>query len=125
MTIQLYCYYNNNDMFNLFKKDEIIPEILITYKWRCPDEIEVSIKSSEDGGYIAYINNLPGCITQAENGEELFEMIHDSIYTYLEVPRRYQPFMPTYFPPEDLRQQLNIKIPEKYLKDKFVLQRTQ
>ncbi len=111
-------------MFNFFQKNEIIPEILVAYKWRCPDKIEVSIQSSKDGGYVAHVNNLPGCMTQGENGEELFEMVNDSVYTYLEIPRHYQPYMPTFFPPEDVRKQLNMKIPDKYLNDKFVLQRT-
>lgn len=111
-------------MFDLFRKKEIIPQVLVAYKWRFPDKIEVSIKPSEDGGYIGVVNNLPGCITQAENGGELFEMVHDALYTYLEIPNHYQPYMPTFFPPEELRKQLNIKIPEKYLKDAFVLRRT-
>ena len=111
-------------MINPFRKEEIIPQALVAYKWRCPDKIEVSIKPSKDGGYIVYMNDLPGCITQAENGEELFEMVHDAIYTYLEIPSHYQPYMPAFFPPEELRKQLNIKIPEKYLKDTLVLQRT-
>ncbi|MBI4836805.1 MAG: type II toxin-antitoxin system HicB family antitoxin [Candidatus Portnoybacteria bacterium] len=111
-------------MFNPFKKDEVIPRSLVAYKWRCPDKIEVSIKPSKDGGYIVYVNDLPGCITQAENGEEIFEMVNDAIYTYLEIPRHYQPYMPIFIPPEELRKQLDIKIPEKYLKNPLVLQRT-
>lgn len=116
-------------MFNLFKKGEVIPQSLIAYKWRCPDKIEVSIKPSKgggykDGGYIVYVNDLPGCIAQAESGEEIFEMVNDAIYTYLEIPSHYQLYMPTFIPPEELRKQLNIKIPEKYLKTTLVLQRT-
>ena len=111
-------------MFNIFRKNEVIPQALVAYKWRFPDKIEVSIKSSKDGGYVAYVDNLPGCITQAEKGEELFEMVNDSVYTYLGIPQQYQPFMPTFFPLEEIRKQLNIKIPEKYLKDSLVLQRT-
>lgn len=110
-------------VFPFFRKNEIIQEVLVAYKWRFPDKIEVFIESSKDGGYVARVNNLPGCITQAEGGEELFEMVHDSVYTYLGIPRHYQPYMPTFFPPEELRKQFNIKIPEKYLKDKLVLQK--
>ncbi len=111
-------------MLNFFRKEEVIPQVLVAYKWRFPDKINVSIKSSKDGGYVAFVNDLPGCITQAENGEELFEMVHDALYTYLEIPSNYQPYMPTFFPPEELRKQLNIKVPEKYLNEALVLQRT-
>lgn len=111
-------------MFSLFRKKEIIPQVLIAYKWRFPEKLEVSISPSKDGGYIIYANNLPGCITQAETGRELFEMVHDAVYTYLEIPQEYQPYMPTFFPPEELREKLNIEIPEKYLRKEFILQRT-
>ena len=111
-------------MFNFLKKQQIIPQALTAYKWRFPEKIEVSVKSSKDGGYVIFINDLPGCITEAENGREVFEMVNDAIYTYLEIPEQYQPYMPTFFPPEEIRKQLNIEIPEKYLKNNFVLQRT-
>lgn len=111
-------------MFSFSWKKEIIPQVLIAYKWRFPEKIEVSVNSSKDGGYIVYVNNFPGCVTQVETGRELFEMVHDAVYTYLEIPQKYQPYMPTFFPPEELREKLNIKIPEKYLKEKMVLQRT-
>ncbi|MFA5086273.1 MAG: type II toxin-antitoxin system HicB family antitoxin [Candidatus Paceibacterota bacterium] len=110
-------------MFNPFKK-EVAQEALIAYKWRCPDKIEVSIKPSKDGGYFIYVNDLPGCVTQAETGKEIFEMVNDAIYTYLEIPENYQPYMPTFFPPKELREQLNIEIPEKYLNSSVVLQGT-
>lgn len=111
-------------MFDFFRKKEIISQVLIAYKWRFPEKLEISVNPSKDGGYIAYINNFPGCITQAETGQELFEMVNDALYTYFEIPKEYQPYMPTFFPPEELRNELNIKIPEKYLRKRFVLQRT-
>ena len=111
-------------MFNPFKKEEIVQEVLIAYKWRFPKELEVSLQSSKDGGYIANVKDFPGCITQAENSQEVFEMVNDAVYTYLQIPSRYQPYMPTFFPPEELRKQLDIKIPEKFLKNSFVMQRT-
>jgi len=111
-------------MLDFFKKEQIIPQVLMAYKWRFPEKLEISLKPSEDGGYIAYVTDFPGCVTQAETGQELFEMVHDAIYTYLQIPQRYQPYMPTFFPPENLRKQLNIKIPEEYFNKNFVLQRT-
>ncbi|TSC53298.1 MAG: hypothetical protein LiPW39_357 [Parcubacteria group bacterium LiPW_39] len=111
-------------MLNFFKKKEIIPQVLMAYKWRFPEKLEVAIRPSKDGGYVAYVNNVPGCVTQAEQGKELFEMVNDAVYTYFQIPQEYQPYMPTFFPPEEIRKQLNIKIPEKYLRDSLVLQRT-
>lgn len=111
-------------MFNLFKKEEIVQEVLMAYKWLFPEKLEVFLQPSKDGGYVARVKDFPGCITQAENGKEIFEMVHDAVYTYLQIPRRYQPYMPTFFPPEELRKKLDIKIPEKFLKDSFVIQRT-
>ena len=111
-------------MFSFSWKKKIIPQVLIAYKWRFPERIKVSIKPSQEGGYIAYIDNFPGCMTQAETGQELFEMVNDALYTYLEIPKEYQPYMQTFFPPEELRNELSIKIPEKYLREGFVLQRT-
>jgi predicted RNase H-like HicB family nuclease len=111
-------------MFNFLKKKKIIPQVLMAYKWRFPEKLEVVIKPSKDGGYVAYVNNVPGCVTQAEKGKELFEMVNDAVYTYFQISQEYQPYMPTFFPPEEIREQLNIKIPEKYLRNSLVLQRT-
>lgn len=111
-------------MFSLFRKKEVIPQVLIAYKWRFPESIKVSIKQSQEGGYIAYVDNFPGCMTQAETGQELFEMVNDALYTYLEIPKEYQPYMQTFFPPKELRDKLSIKIPEKYFREGFVLQGT-
>lgn len=111
-------------MFNPFKKEEIVQEVLMAYRWRFPEKLEVSLQSSKDGGYVACVKDFPGCITQAENSQEIFEMMHDAIYTYLQIPSRYQPYMPIFFPPEELRKQLKIKIPDKFLRENIVLQRT-
>lgn len=111
-------------MFKIFKKDEILPQVLIAYKWRFPERLEISITDSKDGGYIAAIEDFPGCITQAETGRELFEMVHDALYTYLQIPKNYQPYMPTFYPPEELRKELGIKIPNKFLQGRLILERT-
>ena len=111
-------------MFNFLKREKIMPQVLTAYKWRFPEDINVSLKSSQDGGYIAYVNNLPGCITQAGTGQELFEMVNDAVYTYLQIPEAYQPYMPTFLPPENIRKDLSIKIPIKYLNENLVLEKT-
>ena len=113
-------------MFNFFSsKKEIIPEVLIALRWKFPDKVNVEVRKSEDGGYFAIVKNLPGCITQAEKGQELFEMVNDAIYTYLDVPPQYIPHMPAFLPPEEIRKKLNnIEIPEFILQEGIVLQRT-
>ena len=110
-------------MFNLFRT-RVIPEALIAYKGRFPEELEVSIKPSQDRGYIIYVKNLPGCITQAETGQEIFEMVNDAVYTYLQIPESYQLYMPAFFPSESERKEFNINIPAKYLRENIVFQRT-
>ncbi|MBN1942755.1 MAG: type II toxin-antitoxin system HicB family antitoxin [Phycisphaerae bacterium] len=37
----------------------------------------------EDGGFVAEVVELPGCITQGETLEETLEMVKDAIKTYL------------------------------------------
>ena len=49
----------------------------IDYYLSLPYTIEV-IPDEEDGGYVARIRELPGCLTQAETWEELLEMIEDA-----------------------------------------------
>jgi len=110
-------------MFNLFRT-RVILEALIAYKGRFPEELEVSIKPSQDKGYVIYVKNLPGCVTQAETGQEIFEMVNDAVYTYLQIPESYQLYMPAFFPPESERKEFNINIPAKYLKEDIVFQRT-
>ena len=116
-------------MFNLkflskfSTKREIIPEVLTAFQWKLPDGIKVVIKKSEDGGYFAIIENLPGCITQAETGQELFEMVNDAIYTYLDISPEYIPYLTKFLPSEKVRKELNIEIPENLLGQEIVLQR--
>lgn len=106
-----------------FFQKEIAPEVLIAYKWKLPDVLDVSIKPSEDGGYFVDVKNLSGCVTQAETGKEIFEMVNDAVYTYLGIPERYKAYMPTFFPPENVRKQFDIKIPTKFLEENLILKR--
>jgi predicted RNase H-like HicB family nuclease len=69
------------------------------------------------------VNNLPGCQTQANTGQELFEMVNDAVYTYLDVPSQYVPFLPAFFPPEETRQKMGIEIPQQYLSKQLVFER--
>jgi len=45
----------------------------------------VTIIPSEAGGYFAKIEDLPGCMTQAETLQELQEMIEDAKRVWIEI----------------------------------------
>lgn len=109
-------------LFSFSKK--IIPEVLVALRSRIPDGLDVKIRESKDGGYWVEIINIPGCITQANNGEELFAMVNDAVFTYFEIPEEYVPYMPVFLPPEEQRKKFGIKIPNEFLKGDLVLQRT-
>lgn len=47
----------------------------------------VVFEKAEEGGYIAYVPLLPGCITQGETFEETKENVKDAIKGYIEVLR--------------------------------------
>ena len=48
-------------------------------------ELEVKIHKAEDGGYWAEIPSIPGCMTQGDSIEELFENIRDAVEGCLSV----------------------------------------
>ncbi len=41
----------------------------------------------EDGGWVAEVPSLPGCISQGETKEEVIENIRDAIQTWIEGAR--------------------------------------
>ena len=45
----------------------------------------VTFEKAKEGGYIAYVPILPGCMTQGETFEETKENIKDAIEAYIEV----------------------------------------
>ena len=56
---------------------------LIEYYMNLPYKIEII--PDPDGGYVAEVKELKGCITQGDTIEELFEMIEDAKRAWLEV----------------------------------------
>ena len=48
-------------------------------------ELEVKIHKAEDGGYWAEVPSIPGCMTQGDSIEELFENIRDAVEGCLSV----------------------------------------
>ena len=53
-----------------------------------PYTIEI-IPDVEDGGYVARIKELPGCLTQADTWDELLQMLDDVKEGWLEVALEY------------------------------------
>lgn len=72
-----------------------------------PRSINVRIRRSRDGGFAAEVRSFSSCFTEAESFSELIEMVNDAARTYLEVPRKYVQFMPTYIPPLRAAQQFD------------------
>lgn len=48
-------------------------------------EYTVIFEPAEEGGYVASVPALPGCVTQGETFEEAVAMIKDAMEGYLEV----------------------------------------
>ncbi|HUN05853.1 MAG TPA: type II toxin-antitoxin system HicB family antitoxin [Aggregatilineales bacterium] len=55
----------------------------LEYYLKLPYTIEI-IPDEEDGGYVARIRELPGCLTQADTWEELSLLIEDAKRLWLE-----------------------------------------
>jgi predicted RNase H-like HicB family nuclease len=48
-------------------------------------KFSVVIERDEDGYYVAYVPELPGCHTQAKTLDELMERVKEAVELYLEV----------------------------------------
>ncbi len=57
----------------------------------------VLFERAEEGGYVAFVPALPGCMTQGETFEETKENIHDAIVGYIQVLREDGDDVPTEF----------------------------
>lgn len=55
----------------------------LDYYLALPYTIEI-IPDEDDGGYVARVRELPGCLTQADTWEELHLMIEDAKRGWLE-----------------------------------------
>ncbi len=47
----------------------------------------VIFEKASEGGYVAFVPTLPGCMTQGETFEETQERVRDAIRGYIEVLR--------------------------------------
>jgi len=108
-------------MLSNLLKPAVDQETLFALKYRLPDKLEVSINKEPNGGYSARIFNTHGnnIVTEGKTGPELFEMVNDAILTALDIPEQYRIYMTSFFPPEDVRTELDI--PDKYLEKKISL----
>ncbi|MDQ0188837.1 toxin-antitoxin system HicB family antitoxin [Alicyclobacillus cycloheptanicus] len=64
------------------------------------------------GGYVATINELPGCITQGENVEEAIRMIEDAKRGWIEVALEDGQDIPEPARAEDFSGKFNVRVPK-------------
>lgn len=76
------------------------------YRKMFPETIRVMVERGERG-YVAEILSWPGAFTQADSFAELIFMVNDCVRTVLEIPEKYAPEMPNYYPPLVLAQKFN------------------
>jgi hypothetical protein len=121
--------YNWHDMANLFTRllHPVDPEVLTALRFKLPQALVVSIHEDPSGQYVAKVQDKDRIafgkplVTEGETGQELFEMVNDVVFTILDIPENYREYMTTFSPPENIRQELAIKIPDKYLDKEFGL----
>ena len=101
--------------------EEIRPELIIAFNSKIPDSVNVKIQPSKDGGYIAIIGNINSCMTQANSGKEIFEMVNDAMYTSLGIPENYRKYVKHLNPPKEVIEKFGMKIPNEYLNRNFLM----
>src|SRR3989344_9463681 len=82
----------NHNKFMLHKLFRAIypaknPQELIA-KYNIPRTLNLQIRFTQDGWFVATVPELPGLITQARSQEELLDMFNDAVLTYFDVPKR-------------------------------------
>lgn len=86
--------------------DKLSEKQIVKLRSLFPQEITVSVRRSEDGGFSAEILSYPRTFTEAETFSELLEMVNDALYTYFDIPEKYVSFMPTYLPSLEMARDL-------------------
>ena len=112
-----------DSLFGFGDKEQIRPELIAAFNSKIPNQINVEIKSSEDGGYIAEIGNIENCVTQADSGKEIIEMVNDAMHTSLGIPENYRKYVLHYQPPPETIEEFGMTVPDKYLNRKFEMKR--
>lgn len=57
-------------------------------KYGIPDTINLTVRISSNGWFVATSPELPGLVTQAKDQEELMVMVNDAVLTYFDVPKK-------------------------------------
>ncbi len=70
------------------------------------------IKAAGEGGYVGYIPELKGCITQAETKEEILEQLEDAKKCWIEAALEDGLAIPEPARDEDFSGRFNLRIPK-------------
>ena len=54
----------------------------------------VVFEPAEEGGYVAYVPSLPGCVTEGDSLEEAMEMVKDAISGYIVSLKKHHESIP-------------------------------
>lgn len=100
---------------HIFGSRKVDHDVLYALQWKKPERVEVYLEKTQNG-YFAKVVSLDGnVVTEAGTGQELFEMVNDAIYEYLDIPEQYRDKLGYFLPPDDIREELKVEIPAKYL----------
>ena len=70
------------------------------------------IKAAKEGGYVGYIPDLKGCITQAETKAEIVEMLEDAKRCWIEAAMEDGTDIPEPLSEDDFSGRFNLRIPK-------------
>jgi len=57
-------------------------------EYNVPRTLNLQIRLTQDGWFVATVPELPGLITQAQSQHELLDMVNDAVLTYFDIPKR-------------------------------------
>ncbi len=69
------------------------------------------IIAAKEGGYVGYIPDLKGCVTQAETKTEILEMLKDAKKCWLEGALEDKLKIPEPVSEDDFSERINLRIP--------------
>lgn len=93
------------------RHDEKLMDEKISYYMSLP--YEEIITPAKEGGYVAYIPQLKGCITQAETKEEIMDMLEDAKLCWLEAALEDGVKIPEPSSDEEFSGKFSLRIPKR------------
>lgn len=75
-------------------------------------EYPFNVIADPDGGYVAIFPDLPGCMTQAEDLDDLIEMAEDARRLWIEIGLEDGDEIPLPSPPKTYSGKFNIRLPK-------------